>query len=138
MGLELRGLAPLMTQQVRSADGPVDTSVWLGGGGLLFAPRFEGRAAFDAGLGAMAAVMWGSGTAGVAMHTGQTDHVVGLAFYARVAGRIHLSPSWSVRLDVLGGSTAARRPVITTVAGNDVTAWGVGFVAATAGVDWAF
>ena len=137
-GLELRGLAPLMTQEVRTVDGPIDTSVWLGGGGLLFAPRSGGRAAFDAGLGAMAAVMWGSGTAPVDMQTGQTDHVVGLAFYARAAGRIHLSPSWSVRLDVLGGSTAARRPIIVTVSGNEVTAWGVGFVAATAGVEWSF
>jgi hypothetical protein len=87
----------------------------------------------------MAVMMWGSGTAAADMLAGQTDHVVGLALYARAAGRIHLSPSWSVRLDVLGGSTAARRPIIITArAGNDVTAWGVGFVAATAGVGWAF
>lgn len=140
VGLELRGLAPLMTQQVRSPDGPVDTSVWLGGGGLLFAPRTEGRAAFDAALGAMAAMMWGSGTAAVVgTPIGQTDRVVGLALYARAAGRIRLTPSWSVRLDVLGGSTAARRPIIiTAVSGNEVTAWGVGFVAATAGVEWRF
>jgi hypothetical protein len=139
VGLELRGLAPLMTQQVRSPDGPVDTAVWLGGGGLLFAPRTGGRAAFDAGLGAMAVMMWGSGTGAADMLAGQTDHVVGLALYARAAGRIHLSPSWSVRLDVLGGSTAPRRPIIiTAAAGNDVTAWGVAFVAATAGVEWAF
>jgi hypothetical protein len=94
--------------------------------------------AFDAGLGAMAAMVWGSGTAAADMRTGQTDHAVGLALYARAAARIHLSTSWAVRLDVLGGSTAAHRPIIIDAHGNDVTAWGVAFVAATAGVEWSF
>src|SRR5439155_9342477 len=62
LGIELRGLASLMTQQVQSSDGPIDTSVWLGGGGLVFAPRLAGRAAFEIGAGAMAAAVWASGT----------------------------------------------------------------------------
>ena len=129
-----------MTQQVQSSDGPVDTSVWLGGGGLVFAPRLAGRATFEIGAGAMAAIVWASGTNAGAMSTGRSGHTVGLALYGRAAGRVRISPSWSVRLDILGGTTAARRPVIAIlrVPEETVTAWGVGFVAATAGVEWGF
>ena len=140
LGIELRGLASLMTQQVESTDGPIDTAVWLGGGGLVFAPRLAGRATFEIGAGAMAAAVWASGTNAVAMSTGRSGHTVGLAFYGRAAGRVRISPSWSVRLDILGGSTAARRPLIAIlrVPEETVTTWGVGFVAATVGVEWGF
>ena len=140
LGIEVRGLASLMTQQVQSTDGPIDTAVWLGGGGLVLAPRLAGRAAFEIGAGAMAATVWASGTNAAAMSTGRSGHTVGLALYGRAAGRVRLSPSWSVCLDVLGGTTAARRPVIAIlrVPEETVTAWGVGFVAATAGVEWGF
>ena len=140
LGIEVRGLASLMTQQVQSSDGPVDTSVWLGGGGLVLAPRLAGRATFEIGAGAMAAAVWASGTNAGAMSTGRSGHTVGLALYGRAAGRVRISPSWSVRLDILGGTTAARRPVIAIlgVPEETVTAWGVGFVAATAGVEWGF
>ena len=140
LGLELRGLASLTTQQVQSSDGPIDTSVWLGGGGLVFAPRLEGRATFEIGAGAMAATVWASGADVGGMGIGRSGHAVGLALYGRAAGRVRISPSWSVRLDVLGGSTAARRPIIAIlrVPEETVTTWGVGFVAATAGVEWGF
>jgi hypothetical protein len=140
LGIEVRGLASLMTQQVQSTDGPIDTAVWLGGGGLVLAPRLGGRAAFEIGAGAMAATVWASGTNAAAMSTGRSGHTVGLALYGRAAGRVRLSPSWSVCLDILGGTTAARRPVIAIlrVPEETVTAWGVGFVAATAGVEWGF
>jgi hypothetical protein len=135
LGIELRGLAPLMTQQIQSAAGPIETSVWLGGGGLVIAPRSAGRAAFEIAGGALAAMVWASGTA-----MGNSDHAVGLALYGRAAGRVRLSSSWSVRVDVLGGSTAPRRPIVALMGTPDenVTAWGVGFVAATAGVEWGF
>jgi len=140
LGVELRGLAPLMTQQVQSSDGPVDTSVWLAGGGLVLAPRLGGRAAFEIGAGALAASVWASGTSAAAMATGRTGRAVGVAAYGRAAGRIRISSGLSVRLDVVGGSTAPRRPVIAIlrVPEETVTAWGVGFVAATAGVEWGF
>jgi hypothetical protein len=140
LGVELRGLAPLMTQQVQSSDGPVDTSVWLGGGGLVLAPSLGGRAAFEIGAGALAATVWASGTSPGAMATGRTGRAVGVAAYGRAAGRIRISSGLSVRLDVLGGTTAPRRPVIAVlrVPEETVTAWGVGFVAATAGVEWGF
>ena len=87
----------------------------------------------------MAAAVWASGTnAG----TGRSGHTVGLAFYGRAAGGVPaLAPeSWSVRLDILGGSTAARRPVIAIlrVPEETVTTSALGFVAATAGVEWGF
>jgi hypothetical protein len=125
-----------MTQKIQSAQGPVETSIWLAGGGLVFAPAFAGAASFEIGAGALAAMMWLSGTSAM----GMSDHAVGAALYGRAAGRVRVSPSWSLRLDVLGGSTALRRPVIAIggVPDETVTVWGVGFVAATAGVEWGF
>jgi hypothetical protein len=134
LGIELRGLAPLMTQQLAGPDGPVDTSVWLAGGGLSLAPWTTARAAFDLGAGAMAVVMRAAGTA----MNRSTAYGVGLALYGRAAGRIRLSPNWSVRLEVLGGSTAARPVAIIDTDQNHVTKWGVGFVAALAGIEWGF
>ena len=51
---------------------------------------------------------------GPARPRGPTDYAVGIAFYGRAAGRIQLSPDWSVRLDVIGGSTAASGPSSVT------------------------
>ena len=110
-------------------------------GGLVFAPAVAGPAAFEIGAGALAAMTWVSGTSGTNQSaTGLSDHAVGVALYGRAAGRIRLSPGWSLRLDVIGGSTAPRRPVIAIggVPEETVTTWGVGFVAATAGVEWGF
>jgi hypothetical protein len=132
-GIELLGLAPLMVQQVAGPDGPIDTQIWLAGGGLLFAPRPAARVTFELAVGALAAVARGHGAAA----GGVTDYAVGLAFYGRAAGRVRLGPGWSARLDVMGGSTAARRAIIAGTPGSaDVTAWGVAFVAALAGVEW--
>jgi hypothetical protein len=63
----------------------------------------------------------------------QTDDAVGIAVYGRAAGRIRLSPSWSVRLDVLAGTTAPRRIILTD--NQDITTWGLGFVSALAGIE---
>jgi hypothetical protein len=125
VGIELRGLAPFGSQALAGPRGPIETSVWLAGGGLVLAPRTGARVAFDIGAGALAAMVRSSGT--------QTDDTVGIAVYGRAAGRIRLSPSWSVRLDLLGGSTAPRRIIITDR--QDITTWGMGFVCALAGVE---
>jgi len=136
-GFELRGLLPLATQHVQAADGQFDTSVWFGGGGLLLAPRATGRVAFDASAGALATLVLGSGTN--SQGATRTGHVVGLALYGRAGGRVRVSPGWSIRLDVLGGSTALRPPTLAIgMGGGDITTWGVGFVAGLAGVEWAF
>lgn len=125
VGIELRGMAPFASQELTGPQGPIDTSVWLGGGGLVLAPRTTARVAFDIGAGVLAAMLRSSGT--------QTDDAVGIAVYGRAAGRIRLSPSWSVRLDVLGGSTAPRRIIITDR--QDITTWGLAFVSALAGIE---
>ena len=131
VGIELRGLAPFGAQQLAGPEGPVDTSVWLAGGGLVLAPRTPARVAFDFGAGALAAMMRSTGTTSAGT---KADDGVGWAVYARAAGRIRLSPSWSVRLDVLGGTTAPR-PIIITGNRQDVTTWGLGFVSALAGIE---
>jgi len=134
VGLELRGLAPLMTQQVSGGpQGPVDTKLWLAGGGPVFAPRLA-PVGFELGAGALAVVLRGAGTTSPTQ-TGLTGYAVGLAVYGRAAAAIHLSPTWSVRLDVLGGSTEPWRPSIGIKKQPEtLTTWGVGFVAALAGV----
>jgi hypothetical protein len=138
VGFELRGLAPLGSQQLTGTVGPIDTTVWLAGGGLVLAPRTAARVAFDVGAGALTAVVRVAGTANPAF-VGQTDYAVGAAVYGRVACRVRLSPSWSLRLDVLGGSTVPLRPVIAgSTGGGDVTTWGLGFVAGVAGVEAGF
>jgi hypothetical protein len=131
VGIELRGLAPFGSQELAGPEGPVDLSVWLAGGGLVLAPRTPARVSFDIGAGALAAMMHGTGTTSAGT---KTDDTVGIAVYGRAAGRIRLSPSWSVRLDVIGGSTAPRRIIITSTT-EDVTTWGLGFVSALAGIE---
>ena len=139
LGLELRGFAPLVSHEISGPQGPIDVSVWLAGGGVVFAPR-TGPVGFELGAGAMAAVLRGIGTAAsVPMTMGTTDYAVGLAVYGRAAGCLRLSPTWSVRIDVLGGSTAPLTPDIGVRNQSDkVTAWGVGFVAAVAGIEASF
>ena len=132
VGIELRGQAPFASQELAGPRGPIDTSVWLTGGGLVLAPRTASRVAFDIGAGMLAVMLRSSGN--------QTDDAVGMAVYGRAAGRIRLTPSWSVRLDVLGGSTAPRPIVITdrqdiTTDRQDITTWGLGFFSALAGIE---
>ena len=143
VGLEIVGAAPLGSDTVSAADGQVAASVWLAGGGLLFAPRPERRFSAEAGAGMMAVVVRGVGTSDVSSTTGFIDHAVGVAFYGRGAARLRLAPRWALRLDVTGGSTAVRRPVITvgggaTTPAADVTAWGTAFVAGLGGVETHF
>ena len=135
VGIELRGLAPFGSQELAGPRGQFDTSVWLAGGGLVLAPRTAARVAFDVGAGALAVMVRSSGT--------QTDDAIGIAIYGRAAGRIHLSPSWSVRLELLGGSTApwpiiiTDRQDITLTDREDIATWGLGFVSALAGIELA-
>jgi hypothetical protein len=133
-GLELRGLVPIQTHKFDGPDGPVDTTVSLVGGGLVLAPPPAGRVGFDVGAGAMAAIVRAIGTT---TPNGQTDRGVGVAIYGRAAGYVRLGPIVSLRLDVIGGTTALRRPVLVANDGT-LTPWGVGFVAALAGMNAAF
>jgi len=133
-GIELRGLVPIATQRFDGPDGPVDTSVSLVGGGLAFMPRLRGPVSFDAGAGALATIVR---VAGRMTPNGQTDSNVGVSLYGRAAACLRLSPSWSLRLDILGGTTAPRRPVLVATDGT-VTPWGVVFGAAVAGIEASF
>lgn len=136
-GLELRGLVPLMTQHLEAPGGQLDASVWLGGGGVLLAPRTTGRLGFDASAGALAALVWGSGTN--TDKSSRSGHTVGIALYGRVGGRVRLTPSWSLRLDVLAGSTALRPPTLEIgMGGGVITKWGVGFLSGLAGAEATF
>ena len=114
VGLELAGYAPIGTETISSADGQVEASVWLAGGGLLLAPWAEQRFSAEAGAGVMAVVVRGLGTplSPDAAVGRQDDYALGAAFYGRGAARFRLAPRWSLRVDVTGGSTALRRPVI--------------------------
>jgi hypothetical protein len=137
VGVELRGLAPIGTQDLASPEGPIATSVWLAGGGLTLAARAGTRAAFDAGAGAMAAVVRVAGTTNP-IAEGVTGQAVGVALYGRVAGRVRLSPGLSIRLDLLGGTTAPQRAVIVGAGGAEITAWGQAFGAVLAGLEVGF
>jgi hypothetical protein len=137
VALELRGLAPLGSQELRGP-GPIDTTVWLAGGGLVLAPRTAARVGFDVGAGALAAVVRAAGTANLAF-TGHVDYAIGVAVYGRVACRVRLSPSWALRVDFLGGTTAPQRPIVAARrGGDDVATWGLGFVSGLAGIEAAF
>ena len=102
---------------------------------MVLAPRTEQRVSAEAGAGVMAVVVHSVGTPGPsAMATGSTAQAVGLALYGRGAARFRLAPRWSLRLDVTGGSTAPRTPVIRE-GDTDVTAWGKLFVVGLGGLD---
>jgi hypothetical protein len=140
-GLEVRGLAPIGSQSIAGPNGRVDLSVWLAGGGLVFAPRLA-PFGFELGAGALAVVLRGTGAtdpAAVAVE-GSSDNAFGVAIYGRAAARLQLSPAWTVRVDVMGGSTAPQRPNVGVVASSreTVTTWGLGFVAGLAGIEAAF
>ena len=136
-GIELRGLAPIGTQSIDGPKGRIDLSVWLAGGGLVFSPRLA-PFGFEVGAGVLAVVLRGTGMSGPGQ--GQTDQALGLAIYGRAAGRLQLSATWALRLDVIGGSTAPQRPKVGVDVNSQetVTAWGVGFVAALGGIEAAF
>ena len=138
LGIEVRGLAPIGSQSIAGPHGPIDLSVWLAGGGLVFAPRLA-PFGFELGAGALAVVLRGTGTDGMGA-SGRTDQAFGIALYGRAAGRLQLSPAWAVRLDVLGGSTAPQRPNVGVdrESSETVTSWGVGFVAALGGIEASF
>jgi hypothetical protein len=142
VGLELLGYAPLGTDTVAGGDGQVEASVWLAGGGLLLSQRSDQLFSAEAGAGLMAIVVRGVGMP-VGLMRGFSDQAVGMGFYGRGAARLRLASRWALRLDVTGGSSAIRRPVISIRAGSpepgaDVTAWGTAFVAGVGGVETHF
>ena len=88
----------------------------------------------------MTAIVRAAGTTDISFE-GRVAYQVGLAAYARAAARLRLSAGWSLRLDVIGGTTTIRRPVIAvapvddTGQPQDVTSWGTVFGAGLVGLE---
>jgi hypothetical protein len=141
VGIELLGYAPLNSDRIADTDGQVESSVWLAGGGVLVASWSEPLVSGELGAGALAAVVRSTGMP-TTLSTGSAEQVVGLALYGRAAARFRLASHLSLRVDVLAGSTAVRRPVIavssTNLPDRDITAWGTMFLAAVAGLEARF
>jgi hypothetical protein len=132
VGAEICAFFPLTDSVLAESGGQVRTSVWLAGGGVLFAPRLGRRVSVDAATGALAVFVRATGTPTPA-GPGVTDEQTGVALYARAALRFRVMQRLVLRLDVLGGG-AVRRPVIS-VAGRDVASWGTPFAAGLGGAE---
>ncbi len=132
VGAEICAFFPLTDSVLAESGGQVRTSVWLAGGGVLFAPRLGRRVSVDAATGALAVFVRATGTPTPA-GPGVTDEQTGVALYARAALRFRVMQRLVLRLDVLGGG-AVRRPVIS-VAGRDVASWGPPFAAGLGGAE---
>jgi hypothetical protein len=142
LGIELRGYAPLGSGTLRIDEGEIDTSVWLAGGGLLLASSARRRLSVEAGLGTMAAIVRAAGTTmpPTPQSGGVVAYQVGVAPYARAAVRLRLAAGWSLRLDLIGGTTTPRRPVIALASADgdlrrDLTSWGTVFGGAMGGLE---
>lgn len=140
LGVELRGYVPVGDQSVSDVAGEVHGSIWLIGGGVMVMSSGAGRVAVEGGAGMMAAVLHTVGT-GIAPDTGSTDDALGVVVYGRGAARIRITPRWSVRVELLGG-TALRRPTIAVSTGgaldHDITTWGKAFAAGLVGAELRF
>ena len=141
LGLELGGYAPVGNETLSTTDGRIDASVWLAGGGLVLAPRAAERVSAEASAGALAVILHAVGTPSPTAMSGSTAQAVGVALYGRGAALFRLAPRWSLRVDVTGGSTALRAPIIRERGVNgsppdtDLTAWGKVFVMGLGGLD---
>jgi hypothetical protein len=133
-GVELCGYAPLSSPDLAEGAEQIRTSVWLAGGGLLFAPPPARRWALEAAVGTMALVVRATGLGGSA--TGGDDQGVGLALYGRGAVRLRLASRWSLRVEVIGGG-ALRRPVLV-FSNGDGARWGTAFGAGLGGAEMRF
>ncbi len=133
-GIELFAYAPLTNGTLSDGADQIRTSVWMAGGGLLFAPPPEGTWAWEAAVGTMAFILRSTGIAGSA--TVGDDQGVGLAVYGHGAARLRLASRWSLRVDVMGGGSF-RRPVLV-FANGDSARWGTAFAAALGGAEMRF
>jgi hypothetical protein len=136
-GVELCGYAPLSRPELADGADQVRTSVWLAGGGVLFAPPTAGRFALEAAVGTLAFVVRATGTASSSgSSTTGDDQGVGVALYGRGAARWRLASRWSLRVDVIAGG-GLRRPVIVFPNG-DTARWGTAFAAGLGGAEMRF
>ena len=133
-GVELCAYAPLTRPGLSDGPDQIRSSIWLVGGGLLFAPPAAGRLALEAAAGTMAFVVRSTGTTGSS--TIGEDQGVGVALYGRGAARLRLASRWSLRVEVIGGG-GLRRPVIV-FSNGDTARWGTAFAAGLGGAEIRF
>jgi len=133
-GVELCAYAPLSNPALSDGGDQTRTSIWMAGGGLLFAPPPGRRWGLEAAVGTMAFVVRSTGTTGSGT-TGE-DQGVGVALYGHGAARLRLASRWSLRVDVIGGG-GLRRPVIV-FSNGDTARWGTAFAAGLGGAEMRF
>jgi hypothetical protein len=137
LGAEICLYAPLTEAELANANGAAQTSVWMAGGGVLLAPRPEGRVSVEVAAGSLAAVVRSRGVAFPA--TGgslATDQATRAAVYGRGAARLRLAPRLSLRLDLFGG--AVIKPPSITFVETTVATWGPAFAAGVGGAELRF
>ena len=135
LAAELCFYAPLSEAAVTGADGEARTSAWLAGGGLVIAPRPDGRASIEVGAGTLATWIRSDGIPATGAE-GFNTRVLRAALYGRGAARFRLAPRLSLRLDVIGG-TVINPPPITFVS-TQVATWGSAFAAGLGGAELRF
>ena len=135
LGAELCFYAPLTEAALTNADGEARTSVWLAGGGLVIAPRPDGRASIEVAAGTLATVIRSNGSPS-SNTIGANDRVLRAALYGRGAARLRLAPRLSLRVDLMAG-TVINAPPITFVS-TQVATWGSAFAAGLGGAELRF
>jgi hypothetical protein len=144
IGAELRLYAPLTEAALANASGPVSTSVWMAGGGVLLAPRPDRRLSVEVAAGALAALVRAAGSTTPApggQYSGYTDQAVSPAFYGRGAARLRLVSQLALRIDLLGGALVFP-PTFKIGNGSSaptaVGTWGPAFAAGLGGAELSF
>jgi hypothetical protein len=134
LGAEICLYAPLTEAESANANGEAQTSVWMAGGGMLLAPRPEGRVSVEVAAGSLAAVVRSRG--GSQTNVVAADQVTRAAVYGRGAARLRLAPRLSLRLDLFGG--AVIKPPSITFVETTVATWGPAFAAGVGGAELRF
>lgn len=132
---ELSLYAPLTEAPLTAAHNQAQTSVWMAGGGVVFAPRAERRISVAVGAGALAAVFRSSGVPN-STNPALTSTQVRGAMYGRGAARLRLVPHLALRIDIFGG--AVIDPPHIQFDTQIVGTWGPAFVAGLGGAEVQF
>ena len=135
VGAELSLYAPLTEATLTSANNQARTSVWMAGGGVLFAPLVDRRMSVEVGAGAMATVFRSSGVPNTNNMFFSVTEARG-AVYGRGAARLRLVPHLALRIDVFGGAVISPPHILFDM--QDAGAWGPGFVAGLGGAEVQF
>jgi hypothetical protein len=148
IGAELSFYAPLVAAQLPNRQGQAHTSAWLGGGGLLLAPRSDGRFSVQAAAGAWAVLIRSTGAPvsnGQVEVDGFSVQTVRAALYARGAARLRLAPRLVLRLDLLAGTVVNAPTINSTLTDSQgsttttqIATWGAAFAAGLGGAELQF